>query len=328
MLTGSVHRATLRRHVAVALVCAAVLTLAACQRSPPPPSNATPDKAIATNLRLTATGDFDGLMQNRLPPAVYTAWRHEWDAAHAHPVAATADQQEEFATIMQQLTAPGAEAKLLQRAEPTLATLKGGHNSLPIAGGILEATGRQIIANSPQLGPVQRSLALQTFNAATAWAETTDFSNPKKAQKAIAIICTAARGLHIETLAQWRALDYATTMKDYGLIWHGLLSLLNVYGFDLAKSFADADISVVTNDGTNATVKLSLKVAGQQLSGGWPMVKQDGHWYDAALLDAWAKAHPASAASAAAPVSGSTAIPGSTTVPAPVQSVAAPAASP
>jgi hypothetical protein len=32
------------------------------------------------------------------------------------------------------------------------------------------------------------------------------------------------------------------------------------------------------------------------------MVKEAGHWYDAALLAAWREAHPASATSTAAPV--------------------------
>lgn len=327
MSTGSFHRAILRRRLALTLVCAAALTLAACQRSPPPPSNATPDKAIATNLRLTATGDFDGLMQNRLPPAVYTAWRHEWDAAHAHPVAATADQQQQFATIMQQLTAPGAEAALLKRAQPTLSTLKGGHNTLPIASSILEAAGRQIIAESPQLGPAQRILAQQGLDVLIGWAKVTDFSSPKRARKAVDLICTTARALHVQTLAQWRALDYAATMKNYGIIWNGLEGLLNLYGLDLAKSLTDAKVDTVTRDRPHATIKLQLQLAGQPLVASWPMVEQDSHWYDAAMLSAWAKAHPAS--TAATPVSaGSTAMPGSATVPTPTQSIAAPAASP
>jgi hypothetical protein len=322
MPTGSLHRAALRRHLAVTLACTAALTLAACQRSPPPPSNATPDKAIATNLRLTAAGDFDGLMQNRLPPAIYTAWRHEWDAAHAHATPVSATQQQQFAAIMQQLTAPGAEAKLLQRAEPTLATLKGGHNTLPIASSILEAAGRQVIAESPQLGPAQRVLALQGLDALIAWANTTAFSNPKNARKAVDLICTTARALHVQTFAQWRALDYAATMKNYGIIWNGLEGLMNLYGLDLAKSLTDAKVDTVTHDGPHAMVKLQLQLAGQPLAASWPMLEQDSHWYDGAMLSAWAKAHPASAATAAAPASA-----GSATVPAPAQSVAAPAAS-
>lgn len=279
------------------MVCAATLTLAACHRAPPPPSNVTPQKAVATNLRLTAAGDFDGLMRNRLPPADYTQWRHEWGTAHAQPAPSAASEQQ-FDSIMQMLTAPGAEAKLAKRLAPQLANLKGGHNNLPVADSILDAAGRQIINESPQLGPVQRSLALQTLDAVIAWAKVTDFSRPRQAEKAITIICTTARALHVTSLAEWRAQDYAATMKNYGIIWQGLTSLLKVYGLDLDKSFADASISTVTDDGSHATVKLDLTIAGQKLSGGWPMLQQNGHWYDEALLDAWAKAHPPTAAPA------------------------------
>src|SRR6185437_14591163 len=100
---------TRRRAGVLALASACALVLAACHHAPPPPSNATPEKAVATSLRLTATGDFDGLMKNRLPPADYTRWRSEWDAAHARPGATSAMQDQQFAQIMRMLTEPGAE---------------------------------------------------------------------------------------------------------------------------------------------------------------------------------------------------------------------------
>lgn len=336
MPTGYLHHAALRRRFLVALAGTAALALAACQQSaPPPPNNTTPDKALATNLRLTATGDFDGLLQNRLPPAAYAQWRREWDAAHAHATPVSATQQQQFAAIMQQLTAPGAEAALLKRAEPTLAGMKGGHNQLPIARSILEAAGRQIIAESPQLGPAQRTLALQTLDALLAWVDTTDFSNPKQARKAVDLICSTARALHVQTLAQWRALDYAATMKNYGIIWNGLEDLLHLYGLDLAQRLTDAKISTIAQAGPQATVKLEFELAGRPLAATWPMQEQAGHWYDAAILSAWAKAHPAAAGTAAVPASaGSVASPGhGASAPAPASSVpaqpaTAPAASP
>lgn len=256
---------------------------------------------MATSLRLTATGDFDGLMKNRLPPADYTQWRSEWDAAHARPGAASATQDQQFAQIMRMLTEPGAEAKLAKRLQPGLAKLRGGKNeTLPIASGILEAAGKQMIAASPQLGPTQKTLATEGLNALIAWTKTTDFSDPKKATKAIALVCATARQLHLQTLAQWRAQDYPQTMRSYGVLWNGLESLLDIYGLDLANSLTAADVSAAANDGTHATIKLDMTFAGQPLSGEWSMVKQAGHWYDAALLEAWQTAHPAPAARAAA----------------------------
>lgn len=318
---------TRRRAGVLAVASACALVLAACHHAPPPPSNATPEKAVATSLRLTAAGDFDGLMKNRLPPADYTRWRSEWDAAHARPGATSAMQDQQFAQIMRMLTEPGAEGRLAKRLHPELAKLHGGKNeTLPIASGILEAAGKQMIAASPQLGPTQKTMATQGLNALIAWTKATDFSDPKKATKAIALVCATARQLHMQTLAQWRAQDYAQTMRSYGILWNGLENLLNIYGLDLANDLASADITAAANDGTHATVKLDMKFAGQPLSGEWPMVKQAGHWYDATLLKAWQAAHPAPATTAAA-ASSTSAPPAASTAAPPASSGAAPASS-
>jgi len=284
------------------LVIAGAGALAACHHAPPPPSNVTPEKAVATSLRLTATGDFDGLMKNRLPAADYARWREEWEQSHAQPLPASVSQQKQFAEIMQMLTGPGAEAKLAKRLQPELSKFRGDKNApAPIFAGIVEAAGKQMIEESPQLGPAQQKLATQVLTTVIGWARTTDFSDPKKAQKAIDLVCATARQLHVQTLEQWRALDYAQTMRNYGTLWNGLESLLDIYGLDVAKSLTDADVQNSATDGTRAMVKLDMRLAGKTLGGEWPMVKEAGHWYDAALLAAWRKAHPASAAITAAP---------------------------
>ncbi|WIG56788.1 MAG: hypothetical protein OJF61_002576 [Rhodanobacteraceae bacterium] len=315
------------RGAAWLIASACALALAACHHAPPPPSNATPEAAVATSLRLTATGDFDGLMKNRLPPADYTQWRSEWDAAHARPAGASATQEQQFAEIMQMLTEPGAEAKLAKRLQPELAKLRGGKDeTLPIASGILEAAGKQLIAASPQLGPSQKTMATQGLDALIAWAKSTDFSDAKKAKKAIDLVCATARQLHVQTLAQWRAQDYAQTMHSYGILWNALEGLLNIYGLDLPGSLNSAEVSATGNDGTHATVKLDMKLAGRSLGGAWPMVKQAGHWYDAALLDAWQQAHPAPAAAAA--TSPASAAPAASTGSPPASSAPASSATP
>lgn len=310
-------RRLVRRH-ALAVASACAFALAACHHVPPPPSNVTPEKAVATNLRLTATGDFDGLMKNRLPAADYARWRGEWQQSHAHPVPASVAQQKQFAEIMQMLTEPGAEARLAKRLQPELSKFRGDKNApAPIFAGIIEAAGKQMIEDSPQLGPSQRTIATQALAALIAWAQTTDFSNAKKAQKAIDLVCATARQLHVQTLEQWRALDYAQTMRNYGVLWNGLESLLDIYGLDIAKSLTDAGISTTADLGARATVKLDMDLAGKKIGGEWPMQKEAGHWYDTALLTAWREAHPATASSTAAPPA--------TAAPAAPSSVAAPA---
>ena len=313
-------RRLLRRTLPALAVCA---MLVACQQAPPPPpSNATPEKAVTTNLRLVATGDFDGLMKNRLPPADYAQWKTEWQATRAHAGAPSAARAQQFAAIMKKLTEPGAEARLEAQLAPELAKLHGGKGQpLPIFTGILKAAGQQMIAASPQLGPSQRTMAQRALDILIGWAGRTDFSNRKQAAKAIGIACATARELHVQTLAQWQALDYATAMRDYGILWNGLENVLQVYGLDVGKSLIDAQVTTVNEHGDQASVKLTMTLAGQPISGAWPMHLQAGHWYDTAMLAAWRKAHPAPAASVAAPAAaGSTLAASAATVSAPAAS--------
>lgn len=287
---------------ALALAAAAALVLAACHRTPPPPSNATPEKAVATNLRLTATGDFDGLLRNRLPPAAYAQWRRDWNVRHAQPPPVSATQRQQFADILQALTAPQAEARLLKQLQPQLAN-GGGKGLPPVLASVLTASVKSLIETSPQLGPRQRTLALQVLAAIEAKAATVNFADKHKLTKAIALLCHAARDLHVTTLAQWQALDYATTMRDYGIIWNALQAALRVYGIDLPRGLTTAKPMIVSIAGADAQVQLHLTVAGTPMTAQWTLHEEAGHWYDAAMLAAWRQAHPAAATSVAAPAS-------------------------
>jgi hypothetical protein len=324
-----VHRCRLpirHRRIALAAAWGAALVLAGCQRTPSPSVQATPEHAVATSLRVAVTGDFDDLMRNRLPASDYADWRADWAKAHAHPVPVSVAQQKQFAKIMQMLTRTDAEAKLMQRLKPELARLRAkGGQPAPVLAAILHAAGTHIIADAPQLGPAQRALAAQGLVALVERAKNMDFSDPVKAQRAIDLACATARRLHVATLKQWRALNYAETMRDYGIIWNGMESLLQIYGLNLGKSLLDAKITTVSNDGNRAMVRVNMTFAGKPLVGQWPMRKVHGHWYDAALLQAWRKAHstaPATAGSAPQP-----AAPG-TRASAPAGSAPRPAAQP
>lgn len=317
------HRHRIRLGL-LAVLGAGALLLAACQRTPAPPpkpDNATPEEAISTNLALVAVGDFDGLMQNRLPPADYATWRREWQQARAQQPPVSQAQQDQFARIMHMLTAKDAEATLAPRLKAQL----GDASGRAIMTGLIETSARQMITASPQLGPDQRVLATTLLDTLAAWARTNDFSKPRQAKAAIAIACDTARQLHVATLAQWRALDYPTTMRNYGIIWTGLEKILAVYGVDLARSFNDAKVKTLAQDGSAASIQLTLKLAGQTLTGTWSMQRQQDHWYDAAMLDAWNKAHPASVASVAAPPTHPPVVPAAAGSAAPVPAGTAPA---
>ena len=113
---------------------ALMLALAACNQGAPPPAQpaappaapppTTPENALRADLVLTRNGDFDGLLRSILPPADYRGWREEWQRARAQQPSPSAAQRAHFANMMQKLTAPGAEDKLLKQFEPRMGTAR------------------------------------------------------------------------------------------------------------------------------------------------------------------------------------------------------------
>ena len=289
-------------------LCMFTLGLAACNRNPspttPPPST-TPENAVRADLVLTRNGDFDGLLRSTLPPADYQAWRDEWQRAHAQQPAPTPEQRAHFAQLMQELTAPGAEGKLLKQLQPQLDQLRSHRaQNLPMLIGILRAAGTDLVQNAG-LSPNQKQQATQTVAALAAWAQNADLADQAKAKQAIGVICATARKLDLQTLDQWRALDYPQVMARYAVGWDGLKQLLKVYGLDLGATFENAKLETLSEDGTNARVRETLTLAGKPIVSESHLVKQDGHWYDADALAAWRKQHQKTAsASSIAPAAG------------------------
>ncbi|MGN6312630.1 MAG: hypothetical protein ACTHMO_02595 [Rhodanobacteraceae bacterium] len=285
-------------------LCALPIALAACNRNQSPttpPPNTTPENAVRADLVLTRNGDFDGLLRSSLPASDYQAWRNEWQHARARQPAPTPEQQAHFASMMQKLTAPGAEDKLLKQLQPQIEQLRAHRaQNLPMLIGILQAAGNDLVQNA-DLSPEQKQQATQAVAALAAWAQDADLANQAKAKQAIGVICATARKLDIQTLDQWRALDYQQVMARYTTGWNGLKQLLKIYGLDLDATFDNAKLETLGNDDTNARVRETLILAGKPIVTEAHLVMQGGHWYDADALAAWRKQHkqPATASSVA-----------------------------
>lgn len=285
-------------------LCALPIALAACNRNQSPtvpPPNTTPENAVRADLLLTRNGDFDGLLHSTLPAADYQAWRNEWQHARAQQPAPTPRQRAQFAGMMQKLTAPGAEDRLLKQLQPQIEQLRTHRaQNLPMLIGILQAAGNDLVQNA-DLSPEQKQQATQAIAVLATWAQRADFADQARAKQAIGVICTTARKLDIQTLDQWRGLDYQQAMARYTAGWNGLKQLLKIYGLDLDATFDNAKLETLSNDGTNARVRETLILAGKPIVTEVHLVMQDGHWYDADALAAWRKQHeqPATAASVA-----------------------------
>ncbi|HEX7112712.1 MAG TPA: hypothetical protein VF216_09730 [Mizugakiibacter sp.] len=288
----------------VAMVAAGLL--AACGKQPASPTadTRTPDGAVLTATRLLKAGDFDGLAQATLPPQDYQAQRADWEREHLAVADITDEDRRKFASAMQRLTAPGAEQQLFAQLKPQLAAFEQQYkDQLPTMIGIGQTMLGTAVDQSADLTAAQKAQAKEALVALAQWAQGVAWTDPAKAQQAIAVICDTARKLDLKTLDQARALPYEQAVQKYGLAWQGFKRLTAVYGLDIDQALDSAKVETLSNDGQTARLKVTYTLLGKPISGETTMVQRDGRWYDRDALEARAKARAAetAAASSAAP---------------------------
>lgn len=291
------------RLVLVALV--AIGLLAACGKQPPASPTAdtrTPDGAVLAAVRLLKAGDFDGLAQATLPPQDYQAQRADWEREHLAVSDITDEDRRKFAATMQRLTAPDAEQKLFAQLKPQLAAFEQQYkDQVPMMIGIGQTMVGTALDQSADLTAAQKAQAKEALAALAQWAQGVAWTDPAKAQQAIAAICDTARRLDLKTLDEVRALPYAQAMQKYGLAWQGLKRLTAVYGLDLDQVLDSAKAETLANDGQRARLKVTYTLLGKPISSETIMLQRDGRWYDQGVLEARAKARAAQTVSAPAP---------------------------
>jgi hypothetical protein len=293
----------------IAVVLAAALLLAAChnkdedQAKQQAVASATPTVAVQTTAKLLKAGDFDGFWQHVLPPADYQMLRADW-SKHRETTPITARDRAQFAATMTELTAPGAEDALYKKLQPTLKDYPGKYkNQLPVMIAIGQSVFSTQIDNNKALTLAQKQQAKDTLAAVAQWAQQAPWGDPVKAKQAVAVVVDTARKLDLKTLDEARALDYPAAMQRYTTAWLGAKQLLAIYGLALDQAFDSVKTELVESKGDTATVKLGYTLLDKPMSTDIRMVRENGRWYDADLLDHWRKSHakavPAPAASAA-----------------------------
>ncbi len=311
------------------LLLLAVLLLAACHKGEQEKlveEGATPQAAMESAIRDIRHGDFDQLRRNLLPPAAYQDLRDAWDAGrHREQVDVTAQERQQFARTMRELTEPDAKKKQFAKIEPLLDKWETrGRQQLPMAVGVMQMVLGTQITQSKALSPAQKTQARHLVQALADWVQHTDWGDKDKARQAVGVAVDTARALNIQTLDDAYALDYDEAMQRYATAWKGVRELLDVYGLSLDQALDSARVKVLEQGKDKATVEVEITVLEQPLASTFEMVRKGKRWYFVDALDWWHREQARLATAASAAAASSSASAGSS---APAASAPVPAAS-
>lgn len=274
------------------LALAMLLALTAgCQREPSgPAAPAGPVETVQRWFQLLHDDEFNALAQLALPPDEHEALQVEWRQWASTAPASSDQDREQFAQMMADLTAEGAEQRLYALAEPSLLRLESELSAqLPLVvamgTGFLSAG----IQESPQLDADQKQHANEVIAALAGWLTTAPLADRDNARAAIAQIARSARALDLQQLDQARALSLEQILTRLGIVSSALKAVLATYGLDLDASLAGAKVELISQQGDLAQVRINYPLAASQLSYSQALVRQDDRWYSAQLLDSLGK---------------------------------------
>ncbi len=261
----------------------------------------TPDAVLMASVKLLKAGDFNGLIQNALPPAEVAKIKADW-GKDQEPI--TEEDRAKFNETIGKLTAPGAEEAIYAEIEPQLKQFDATYQQqvpmyVAMGTGWLQST----IQQNKDMSEESKQQALAAVDALGKWVGSTRFTDPDKVKQVIAITVKAARDLNLKSLDEARALSYDDGMKKGQVVFAAVKQALKVYGFSLDDTLDSIKSEVVSSDGKAAKLKVSYTLLGTPLTGETEMVNVDGRWYGKDTIDklkdkAVAEAAPAASAPA------------------------------
>lgn len=273
----------------VSLFLALALLLVACNReSAPEPAgadNSRPAQAVLAQVKLLRQGDFDGLMRTALPPDDYAFARESMARERREQEPPDDEEAARFAEWMQRLTAPDAEARLLERARPLLADYARKYKAqLPLYVGMGQTIAATAIQQTDDLDADEKKRATNLLSSLAQWVQGTDWGDEALARKAISRVVNTAREVDVATLAQLRDMDHETLLRKAGTVWTGTMKVLSTYGLDLGAMLDGVQARTIAEDGGEATVRVDFELFGEAQSTEVQMVEQDGRWYAADVI--------------------------------------------
>ena len=274
------------RHLALSLLAALALSACHGKYNDSQPGGRTPTAAVQSSVNLLKAGNFSGFWKHALPPADYLTLRTGWQRHQQSQPAVTAQDRARFSATLQQLTAPGAQARLYAELQPKLSRMQQQYqDQLPVLLKVGEALLKSRVAQNPQLTAAQKAQASSVLDVLGPWAQQTDWFDLARAKQAIGVTVVTARALALQSPDQLRAMDFDTAMGKYAQGFAGLRQLLAIYGLSIDDTLNSVRLTQLSRSYGHAVVKIDYTLLGKPLSTESSLVEQDGRWYSEDLLN-------------------------------------------
>lgn len=245
----------------------------------------SPDAALKNAIHSLRNNDLLGLISSQVPAQELDRMRNDWKTKVASE-ALTDAKREEFAKNMAELTAPGAEEKIMAQIEPWLVKFeKETAPQMPMMVALGKGIAAQAITENKDLSEEQKQQARGNLDALGRWIESIQLTDRERVRKAVGHVVAAAREFNCKTLDEFYALSFDEAMMRLSPVLKAIKGVLATYGLDLDHALDSAQVEIATQEGDNAKVRVRYDFLSQPTSFEVDLTRMNGQWYNAKMVE-------------------------------------------
>lgn len=300
MFLTSLRRRPFPRRSAVLLIAAlaGLALLAGCDRGRTPVFESTPAGPVEAVQQLVddlRRDDLAAYARHAVPAELHGRLAHAWAEGRTLWPLTELPLEDRFQGFLVDLAAPGSEQRLLQAYRRQFAGADAEIRAAIAAVGLFTT---QYVSTEADYGPEEQDHYVQLVAALGLWGRTAPLGDLAHARRAVPQLTQAARATGLGTPDGLRRTGMERSLKRLGPFAGRLKRVLAGYGLDIDQALDGMRISLASQTGDRAKVRLQYTLDGRAVDAFVLLERRDGRWYLSDLLrraetEAEASARPA-----------------------------------
>lgn len=236
----------------------------------------TPTAAVrALNSHLLAS-DFAAFARDAVPPELHARLDLAWRAGHTRWPLDELPLSANIPKALAALAADDAEQQLQQNFDRQFANASLELRQTAAGLGLFAV---QFIQRQGSYSDSERQHFSQLVTAVGSWAAQAPLSDRKHAARAIRLLTGAARGTGLTSPEAFAEAGMDDALRRITPVVMAGKQVLRLYGLDLDAALQAMDVSLQSQTGDQAKVRLQYLLAGEPVDVVIDMVRHDGRWY-------------------------------------------------
>jgi hypothetical protein len=241
-----------------------------------PVAPAEPAQAVALLSQHLRDNDLQAFAHDAVPPALQPALAAAWQDGRTRWPLEELPFDQKIPGILTTLSADKADVQLRRTFDRQFAN---ANTEIRAAASALGLFGVKFLQGDDSLSAEERAHYAQLVSAMSEWGARAKLGDPKRGRGAIARLTLAARRTGLRGEADFPRLGMDDSLRRLGPLVAAFKDSLRSYDLDLDHSLDAMTLSLESQDGDRAQVRMRYPLAGKTIDTVVAVERIDGRWY-------------------------------------------------